>query len=328
MIETVMSKQRIFEIYLNIIEWGNGVFGAEAAARYYFKHGAANLDAWEAARLAAMVPKPRYYDRNRDTPWLRTKTNLILGAYAFGAGALSTRRPSTQSARRKRSQDDRWTADMRCVVTLSSIVLVSRLRAFASRFSRYARAARHRRLHRSAARGSSARGSNAFVAQPFPAAHGEPPISAASRASRVTGLRRIGKRIVIELEGDLFLVLHLMIAGRLRWRTTGSKAAGPRSVWRCSNSRPARWCSPKPGPSGARRCTWCGARTALQAFDPGGLDVAERGPRCIRRAAQGREPHAEARADRPAHLQRHRQRLLGRDPASRAAVAGCADVPA
>jgi len=78
MIETVMTKQRIFEIYLNSIEWGNAVFGAEAAARYYYDHSAASLDAWEAARLAAMVPKPRYYDRNRDTPWLEAKTNLIL----------------------------------------------------------------------------------------------------------------------------------------------------------------------------------------------------------------------------------------------------------
>jgi len=78
MIETVMTKQRIFEIYLNSIEWGNAVFGAEAAARYYFNRSASNLDAWEAARLAAMVPKPRYYDRNRDTLWLDTKTNLIL----------------------------------------------------------------------------------------------------------------------------------------------------------------------------------------------------------------------------------------------------------
>jgi monofunctional biosynthetic peptidoglycan transglycosylase len=79
MIESVMSKQRIFEIYLNIIEWGNNVYGAEAAARYYFNRNAGNLDAWEAARMAAMVPKPRYYDRNRNTPWLDRKTNLILG---------------------------------------------------------------------------------------------------------------------------------------------------------------------------------------------------------------------------------------------------------
>jgi monofunctional glycosyltransferase len=78
-IETVMSKERIFEIYLNIIEWGNGVFGCEAAARYYFKTSAARLDAWEAAKLAAMVPNPRYYDRNRNTAYLARKTNLILG---------------------------------------------------------------------------------------------------------------------------------------------------------------------------------------------------------------------------------------------------------
>jgi monofunctional biosynthetic peptidoglycan transglycosylase len=75
----VLSKQRIFEIYLNIIEWGNGVFGAEAASRYYFDKSAANLDAWEAARLASMVPNPRYYDRNRSTAFLDKKTNLILG---------------------------------------------------------------------------------------------------------------------------------------------------------------------------------------------------------------------------------------------------------
>jgi len=78
-IETVMSKERIFEIYLNIIEWGNGVFGCEAAAKYYFKTSAKQLDAWEAAKLAAMVPNPRYYDRNRNTAYLNRKTNLILG---------------------------------------------------------------------------------------------------------------------------------------------------------------------------------------------------------------------------------------------------------
>jgi monofunctional biosynthetic peptidoglycan transglycosylase len=78
MIEAVMSKQRIFEIYLNIIEWGDGVYGAEAASRYYYKRSAANLDAWEAARMAAMVPNPRYYDRRRDTSYLSRKINLIL----------------------------------------------------------------------------------------------------------------------------------------------------------------------------------------------------------------------------------------------------------
>ena len=78
MIEAVMDKRRIFEIYLNIIEWGNGVYGAEAASRYYFRKSASELDAWEAAKLAAMVPNPRFYDRHRDTAYLQRRTSLIL----------------------------------------------------------------------------------------------------------------------------------------------------------------------------------------------------------------------------------------------------------
>ena len=79
MIETVWSKRRIFEVYLNVIEWGNGVFGAEAAARHYYNLSAAQLDPGQAARLAGMVPNPRYYDRNRAAPGLGRKTAIILG---------------------------------------------------------------------------------------------------------------------------------------------------------------------------------------------------------------------------------------------------------
>lgn len=78
MLESVMDKQRIFEIYLNIIEWGNGVFGAEAAARHYYQTSAAQLTAEQAARLAAMVPNPRYYDRHREARGLQLKTAIIL----------------------------------------------------------------------------------------------------------------------------------------------------------------------------------------------------------------------------------------------------------
>ena len=78
MIEHVMDKRRILEIYLNVIEWGDGVFGAEAAARHYFGTSAANLGPEPAARLAAMVPNPRFYDRNRSTRWLMRKTQVIL----------------------------------------------------------------------------------------------------------------------------------------------------------------------------------------------------------------------------------------------------------
>ena len=78
MIERVLDKRRILEIYLNVIEWGEGVFGAEAAARHYFGTGAAGLGPEAAARLAAMVPNPRFYDHHRNTAWLGRKTQLIL----------------------------------------------------------------------------------------------------------------------------------------------------------------------------------------------------------------------------------------------------------
>ena len=78
MLEAVMGKERIFETYLNVIEWGNGVFGAEAAARYFYGISAAQLSAEQAAKLAAMVPRPRFYDKNRNAPWLMKKTQIIL----------------------------------------------------------------------------------------------------------------------------------------------------------------------------------------------------------------------------------------------------------
>jgi len=78
MMEGVMDKQRILEIYLNVIEWGDGIFGAEAAARHYFGVSAARLSARQAATLAAMVPRPRFYDRNRNAPYLQKRTDSIL----------------------------------------------------------------------------------------------------------------------------------------------------------------------------------------------------------------------------------------------------------
>ncbi|MEN7429723.1 monofunctional biosynthetic peptidoglycan transglycosylase [Chromobacterium sp. TRC.1.1.SA] len=77
MLESVLDKRRIYEIYLNVIEWGNGVFGAEAASRYYFRTGASRLSSSQAAKLAAMVPNPRYYDEHRGAPGLARKTRII-----------------------------------------------------------------------------------------------------------------------------------------------------------------------------------------------------------------------------------------------------------
>ena len=78
MLESIMSKRRIFEIYLNVIEWGNGIFGAEAAARHYFGTSAKNLSSEQAAKLAAMVPNPRYYDKHQSAQGLNRKTGIIL----------------------------------------------------------------------------------------------------------------------------------------------------------------------------------------------------------------------------------------------------------
>jgi monofunctional biosynthetic peptidoglycan transglycosylase len=76
MLETVMPKQRILEIYLNVVEMGRGVFGAEAAARYYYKIPASRLTAAQAAQLAVMLPNPRFYDKHK-TGYLARRTSLI-----------------------------------------------------------------------------------------------------------------------------------------------------------------------------------------------------------------------------------------------------------
>jgi monofunctional biosynthetic peptidoglycan transglycosylase len=78
MIEAIWSKRRILEVYLNVIEWGNGVFGAEAAARFHYGIPASALGAEQAARLAAMVPSPRRYVPGRDTRYLQHRAGIIM----------------------------------------------------------------------------------------------------------------------------------------------------------------------------------------------------------------------------------------------------------
>ncbi|HEY3539143.1 MAG TPA: monofunctional biosynthetic peptidoglycan transglycosylase [Trinickia sp.] len=77
MLETLMDKQRIFEIYLNSVEWGNGVYGAQAAARYYYRVSADRLTAWQAARLAVMLPRPKYFDEHRSSGYLAQRAAVI-----------------------------------------------------------------------------------------------------------------------------------------------------------------------------------------------------------------------------------------------------------
>jgi monofunctional glycosyltransferase len=83
MLEKMMTKRRILEIYLNVIEWGNGVFGAEAAARHYYKTSAAGLGKTQSAKLAAMIPNPRFYDDHRSTRYLNRRTATIQARMRF-----------------------------------------------------------------------------------------------------------------------------------------------------------------------------------------------------------------------------------------------------
>lgn len=78
-LERMLSKERILEIYLNSVEWGEGVFGAEAAARHYFRKSASQLTAWEAARLAVMLPRPKYFEKVPNSGYLASRANVIVG---------------------------------------------------------------------------------------------------------------------------------------------------------------------------------------------------------------------------------------------------------
>jgi monofunctional biosynthetic peptidoglycan transglycosylase len=78
MLETVLTKRRILELYLNYAEWGEGVFGAEAAARHHFGIAASALSADQAAWLAVILPSPHRYERGRLTPYLAGRVDTIL----------------------------------------------------------------------------------------------------------------------------------------------------------------------------------------------------------------------------------------------------------
>jgi monofunctional biosynthetic peptidoglycan transglycosylase len=77
-LEQLLSKERILTLYLNNVEWGEGVFGVEAAAQHYFRHPAAQLNAWECARLAVMLPRPKYYEKYARSPYLASRAQVIL----------------------------------------------------------------------------------------------------------------------------------------------------------------------------------------------------------------------------------------------------------
>ena len=72
-LEHTLTKQRILEIYLNNVEWGEGVFGAEAAAQHYFRKSASRLTPYEAARLAVMLPQPKRFEKTPGSGYLASR---------------------------------------------------------------------------------------------------------------------------------------------------------------------------------------------------------------------------------------------------------------
>ena len=79
LLEQLLSKERILEIYLNHVEWGEGVFGAEAAAQHYFNKPASKLSAYEAARLAVMLPRPRFFEKVPNSAYVAGRASVIVG---------------------------------------------------------------------------------------------------------------------------------------------------------------------------------------------------------------------------------------------------------
>ncbi|MBK1613143.1 monofunctional biosynthetic peptidoglycan transglycosylase [Rubrivivax gelatinosus] len=78
MLEAFLSKERILEIYLNNVEWGEGVFGAQAAARHYFRTDALQLSATQAARLAVMLPAPKRFEKRANSGYVAGRAQTIV----------------------------------------------------------------------------------------------------------------------------------------------------------------------------------------------------------------------------------------------------------
>lgn len=78
MIENMWTKERILTAYLNVAEFGNGIYGIEAAAQHYYQRPASRLTKRQAASLIAMLPNPKYYEKNRNDRRLQNKTQIIL----------------------------------------------------------------------------------------------------------------------------------------------------------------------------------------------------------------------------------------------------------
>jgi monofunctional biosynthetic peptidoglycan transglycosylase len=88
-LEFIWPKHRMLEVYLNIAEWGEGIYGAEAAARHYFGQSAASLSSYQAAMLAASLPNPKLQNPNRQTPAYQARLARIQRHLARGGASTA-----------------------------------------------------------------------------------------------------------------------------------------------------------------------------------------------------------------------------------------------
>ncbi len=106
MIETFWSKHRIMEVYLNIVEFGDGIYGAEAAAQHYFGHSAKTLSRNEAAQLAATLPAPLKRNPSHSTPYFRRYTSTI--QKRVGGARINVDKPNPKKVKQYEDQETLW----------------------------------------------------------------------------------------------------------------------------------------------------------------------------------------------------------------------------
>ena len=113
LIEVLWPKERIMEVYLNIIEMGDGVYGAQAASQAYFKKDAVNLRAQEAALIAAILPNPRKYSANRPGAFVRGRQAWIVGQMANHGGSLMYDEPEVAQPEKKKPRKKKDTEKLK-----------------------------------------------------------------------------------------------------------------------------------------------------------------------------------------------------------------------
>ncbi|MCB9186098.1 MAG: monofunctional biosynthetic peptidoglycan transglycosylase [Flavobacteriales bacterium] len=104
LIELFWSKERIMEVYLNVIEMGDGIYGAEMASQVYFKKSASKLSSAEAALLASILPSPRKYSAVNPSAYVRGRQSWTMGQMAHWGGKLDYENPPVHKGTKKKKK--------------------------------------------------------------------------------------------------------------------------------------------------------------------------------------------------------------------------------